>query len=137
MSSDRATQIRGDPRESVVAFVLGTIAPMPSAKTLLFLALAAAPALAQQKPLMVEHGVYQVHLLLHVIGTEEYTITDLRDGRRTITSITSTNDRGTKRTTTSSLTYAAHFEPISLKQESGPAVSETQITGNSAAGQTS
>jgi len=105
---------------------------MPSAKTLLFLALAAAPALAQQKPLMVEHGVYQVHLLLHVIGTEEYTITDLRDGRRTITSITSTNDRGAKRTTTSSLTYAAHFEPISLKQESGPAVSETQITGNSA-----
>lgn len=100
----------------------------------MFLALAATPALAQQpKPLMVEHGVYQVHLLLHAIGTEEYTITDLRDGRRTITSITSTNDRGTKRTTTSALTYAAHFEPLSLTQKSEPGTaSETQITGNSA-----
>ncbi len=82
---------------------------------------------------MVEHGVYQVHLLLRAIGTEEYTITDLRDGRRTITSITNTNDRGTKRTTTTALTYAARFEPLSLTQQATPGTtSETQITNNSA-----
>ena len=110
---------------------------MPSANSLptliALLALASAPAFSQQKPLIVEHGVYQVHLLLHTIGTEEYTINDLRDGRRTLTSITSTNDRGTKRTTTSTLTYADHFEPLSLTQKSEPGpTSETQITGNSA-----
>ena len=109
---------------------------MPSAKTLtplLALALASTSARSQQKPLMVEHGVYQVHSLLHAIGTEEYTITDLRDGRRTITSTTTTNDRGTKRTITAALTYGLHFEPFSLTQQSSPAaVSETEIKGNSA-----
>ena len=107
---------------------------MSSAKTLaLLLAIVAPTALSQQKPLLVEHGVYQVHLLLHTIGTEEYTIDDLRDGHRTITSVTTTNDRGTKRTTTSALTYADHFDPISLTQKSEPGpTSETQITGNSA-----
>ena len=118
-----------------VGLVLGTISPMPSAKTLtaLLALVCAIPSHAQQKPLVVEHGVYQVHLLLHAIGTEEYTITDLRDGRRTIMSTTTTNDRGTKRTTTAALTYAAHFEPLSLRQESTPGSSfETQITKNSA-----
>ena len=109
---------------------------MPSAKTLtplLALTLASTSARSQQKPLMVEHGVYQVHSLLHAIGTEEYTITDLRDGRRTITSTTTTNDRGTKRTITATLTYGLHFEPFSLTQQSSPAaVSETEIKGNSA-----
>jgi len=109
---------------------------MPSAKTLtplLALTLASTSARSQQKPLMVEHGVYQVHSLLHAIGTEEYTITDLRDGRRTITSTTTTNDRGTKRTITAALTYGLHFEPFSLTQQSSPAaVSETEIKGNSA-----
>ena len=108
---------------------------MPSAKSFAFLLALASPfAVSQQpKPLLVEHGVYQVHLLLHAIGTEEYTITDLRDGRRTITSTTTTNDRGTKRTTTASLTYAAHFEPLSLTQQSSPgSVFETEITKNSA-----
>ena len=108
---------------------------MPSVKSLAYLLALASPfAFSQQpKPLMVEHGVYQVHLLLHAIGTEEYTITDLRDGRRTITSTTSVNDRGTKRITTAALTYAAHFEPLSLTQESTPGSSfETQINKNSA-----
>ena len=108
---------------------------MPSAKSIAFLLVLASPfAVSQQpKPLMVEHGVYQVHLLLHAIGTEEYTITDLRDGRRTITSTTTTNDRGTTRTTTAALTYAAHFEPLSLTQQSVPGSSfETKIAKNSA-----
>lgn len=108
---------------------------MPSAKSLaLLLLLASTSAYSQQpKPLMVEHGVYQVHLLLHAIGTEEYTITDLRDGRRTITSTTSVNDRGTTRTTTAALTYGLHFEPLSLTQKTDPGGTfETQITKNSA-----
>ncbi len=110
---------------------------MPYAKSLLLFLALAIPAHSQQKPLMVEHGVYQVHLLLHAIGTEEYTITELRgasgDTRRTITSTTKTNDRGTQRTTAAALTYAPHFEPLSFTQESSAgSASETQITGNSA-----
>lgn len=114
--------------------LLGTITLMPSAKSLIFLLALTATAHAQQpQPLMVEHGVYQVHLLLHAIGTEEYTISDLRDGRRTITSTTNTNDRGTKRTTVSTITYGVHFEPERFTQQSTPgSASETQIVGGSA-----
>src|ERR1700721_1501053 len=86
-------------------------------------------AAAQQQPLVVEHGVYQVHLLLHTIGTEEYTITDTRDGRRVLTTATSTNDRGMKRTSVSTLTFGDHFEPLKLEQKSGDVVSTTEISG--------
>ena len=89
-------------------------------------------AAAQQQPLVVEHGVYQVHLLLHTIGTEEYTITDTRDGRRVLTTATSTNDRGMKRTSVSTLTFGDHFEPLKLEQKSGDVVSTTQVSGNEA-----
>jgi imidazolonepropionase-like amidohydrolase len=82
---------------------------------------------AQEKPLVVEHGVYQVHLLLHAIGTEEYSITDTRDGRRTLTTTTQTNDRGMKRTSVSSLVYSGRFEPERLEQKSGDTVNITQI----------
>ena len=115
----------------MVDLVLGTIAAMPSAKLLaLFLALTA--IVRAQQPLMVEHGVYQVHSLLHAIGTEEYKIEDLRDGRRTLTTTTSTNDRGTKRTTVSILTYAAHFEPLASSQQLPTSSAETQITSSHA-----
>jgi imidazolonepropionase-like amidohydrolase len=105
------------------AFVLKSIAS--------FAALGLLPALAaaQQRPLVIEHGVYQVHLLLHTIGTEEYTITDTHDGRRVLTTTTSTNDRGMKRTSVSTLTFGDHFEPLKLEQKSGDVVSTTEISG--------
>ena len=37
---------------------------------------------AQKKPLMVEEGRYSVHLLLHTIGTESYTVTETAPGQR-------------------------------------------------------
>jgi imidazolonepropionase-like amidohydrolase len=89
----------------------------------------AAPA---QQPLVLEHGVYQVHLLLHVIGTEEYTITQQPDGRRVLTTTTSTNDRGMKRTSVSTFTFGDHFEPLGLEQKSGDTVSTTEVSGSSA-----
>ena len=107
-----------------------TISPMLWFKSIASLAaLSLLPALAQQQPAVVEHGVYQVHLLLHAIGTEEYSITDSRDGSRVLTTTTSTNDRGMKRTSVSTLTFGDHFEPLKLEQKSGDVVSTTEISG--------
>jgi imidazolonepropionase-like amidohydrolase len=104
-------------------------------KILLALAAFALATSRAQQPLLVEHGVYQVHLLLHAIGTEEYRIEDLRDGRRMLTTTMSTNDRGTKRTTVSTLTYAAHFEPLSFTQQNSASPTpgaSTEISAKSA-----
>ncbi len=104
---------------------------MHSVKSLtIFLALTATSH--AQQPLMVEHGVYQVHSLLHAIGTEEYTVSDLRDGRRTLTTTSNINDRGNTRTTVSTLTYAAHFEPLAFSQQSPSSSADTQIASNHA-----
>ena len=89
-------------------------------------------ASAQEQPLVLEHGVYQVHLLLHAIGTEEYVVTEHPDGSRVLSSVTSTNDRGMKRTTVSTLTFGEHFEPVSLEQKSGDTASTTEISANTA-----
>jgi imidazolonepropionase-like amidohydrolase len=90
-----------------------------------------APAHAQQ-PITLEHGVYQVHLLLHAIGTEEYTIAEQPDGTRVLTTTTSTNDRGMKRSSVSALTFGDHFEPLKLEQKSGDVTSTTDISANRA-----
>ena len=94
--------------------------------------LALAAQQTHPKPLLVEHGVYQIHLLLHPIGTEEYTVEDLRDGRRSLTTNSSTNDRGMKRTSVATLTYGDHFEPLKLEQTSANATNTTEISGLSA-----
>jgi imidazolonepropionase-like amidohydrolase len=112
-----------------------TIATMPSPKLLLLLlslfATLTAPAPAQppaQQPLVLEHGVYQVHLLLHAIGTEEYTITQQGTaGPRTLITTTSTNDRGMKRTSSTTLTFGEHFDPQHLEQKSGDTTNTTEI----------
>lgn len=94
---------------------------------------------AQQAPLIVEHGVYGVHLLQHTIGTEEYDIADYGTHRR-ITVITKTSDRGMKRTATTTLDYQPNLTPTRLEQHivtpataTGAArdsSSLTEITGN-------
>ncbi len=90
------------------------------------------PAAAQSTPLLIEHGVYQVHLLLHAIGTEEYTVTDTRDGRRTLTASTNLNDRGMQRSSVTTLVYGDHFEPLRLAQTSASASALTEVSGNTA-----
>jgi imidazolonepropionase-like amidohydrolase len=98
---------------------------------LLALALLSVRANAQ-KPITLEHGVYQVHLLLHAIGTEEYSIAEQPGGTRVLTTTTNTNDRGMKRTSVSTLTFGDHFEPLKLEQKSGDVTSTTEIAANRA-----
>ncbi|CAN5533522.1 hypothetical protein BH10ACI4_BH10ACI4_15750 [soil metagenome] len=93
-------------------------------------------ARGQTTPRVLEHGTYKIHLLLHTIGTEDYTITEGGVGSskeqqalRILTAISTTSDRGMKRTSTSTLTFGSQLEPISLEQHSGaPATSEIQST---------
>jgi len=86
--------------------------------TILF-ALSAATLCAQQAPVLIEHGVYDVHLILHTIGSEEYRIT--RQGaQRQLTAISATNDRGMTRTVTTTVDFTADGTPIRLRQESTP-----------------
>ena len=83
-----------------------------------------APAQTQREPLVVEHGTYSIHLLLHAIGTEEYTVTQSNPAKpdnQVMTTTSTTADRGTKRTTTSTLTMGPMFTPITLQRATGVA----------------
>jgi imidazolonepropionase-like amidohydrolase len=99
---------------------------------------------AQRKPLMIEEGRYSVHLLLHTIGTESYTVTETAPGRQVMTATSTTSDRGMKRTSSTKLEMGPLFAPVVLEQRSlgssgasgssgGSAedVSLTEVTGGS------
>ncbi len=77
---------------------------------------ATAPAIAQGHDLVVEHGVYNVHLLLHAIGTEEYTVTAPGSHRLVMHATTTTSDRGMKRTVSTTLEMGEGFAPSRLEQ---------------------
>ena len=82
-----------------------------------------APA-QQREPLVVEHGTYSIHLLLHAIGTEEYTVTQTspdKPDNQVMTTTSTTADRGTKRTTSSTLTMGPMFTPVTLQRATGVA----------------
>jgi imidazolonepropionase-like amidohydrolase len=95
----------------------------------------------QNKPLMVEEGRYSVHLLLHTIGTESYTVTETRPGQMVMATTSTTSDRGMKRTSTTKLEMGPLFSPVVLEQKaSGSAgssggvaedVSLTEVKGGS------
>jgi imidazolonepropionase-like amidohydrolase len=90
---------------------------------------------AQDKPLIVEHGRYTVHLLLHPIGTEEYTVTQSRAGHFIMNTIWTASDRGTRRTISATLEMGAMSAPIQMEQTTTPANpdgdSVTVVKGNS------
>jgi imidazolonepropionase-like amidohydrolase len=91
---------------------------------LYLLAMLAPAATAQREPLVVEHGTYSIHLLLHAIGTEEYTVTQSSPGKpdnQVLTTTSTTSDRGTTRTTSSILTMGPMFTPITLQRATGVA----------------
>jgi imidazolonepropionase-like amidohydrolase len=91
---------------------------------LYLLAILAPAATAQREPLVVEHGTYSIHLLLHAIGTEEYTVTQSSPGKpdnQVLTTTSTTSDRGTTRTTSSTLTMGPMFTPITLTRATGVA----------------
>jgi imidazolonepropionase-like amidohydrolase len=79
---------------------------------------AVTPTQAADKPRIIEQGKYTVHLLLHPIGTEEYTVSELAPNRSALTTTSTTSDRGTKRTTSSTLEMGTQFAPIILDQKS-------------------
>jgi imidazolonepropionase-like amidohydrolase len=91
---------------------------------------------AQDKAPLVEHGRYTVHLLLHAIGTEEYTVTEPRPGHFVMTTTWTASDRGTKRTTFATLEMGALSTPTRLQQVATPANPDgdslTVLKGNTA-----
>ena len=73
---------------------------------------------AQNKPLVVEEGKYSIHLLLHTIGTESYTVTETAPGRLVMMTTSTSSDRGMKRTTNTKLEMGPSFAPVVLEQRS-------------------
>lgn len=90
---------------------------------------------AEGKPLVVEHGTYAIHMLLHTIGTEEYTVTDSDSGRLIMTTTSTSSERGIKHTTSSTLTMGPMFAPTMLEQRGAPASPDggslTEVKGTS------
>ena len=88
---------------------------------------------AQNHPLVVEEGSYSIHLLLHKIGTESYTVTEQGPGHLEMTTTSISSDRGMKRSVTSKLGMDASFAPLLLEQKSSGGSSEeewrTEIKG--------
>ena len=79
---------------------------------------------AQSTPIIVEHGTYSIHLLLHAIGTEEYTVTQTSPGKpdsQVMSTTSTTSDRGMQRTTSSTLTLGPMFTPLMLQRSAGVA----------------
>jgi imidazolonepropionase-like amidohydrolase len=91
---------------------------------------------AQNRPLVVEEGSYSIHLLLHTIGTENYTVTEQTPGHLEMTTTSTSSDRGMKRTVTSRLEMEASFAPLLLEQKSSGGSSEdewrTEVRGGTA-----
>ena len=83
--------------------------------TLALVVASSVSVIAQQPALTVEHGTYAVHLLLHRIGTEQYTVTETGSGRQ-LNVTTTTNDRGTSRTIATTLDFAVDNSPKRLEQ---------------------
>jgi imidazolonepropionase-like amidohydrolase len=81
----------------------------------------------EKLPPLVEHGVYSVHLLMHTIGREEYTITDV-GGQQKLQVITSTSDRINKSTITTTLTMTHNQTPLRLEQGNSSADSGHLVT---------
>lgn len=81
---------------------------------------------SESKPLVVEHGTFSIHLLLHTIGTEEYTVTDLGSGRLVMTTTSTSSDRGMKHSTSSTLEMGPMFAPTKLEQQRTPASPDSE-----------
>ena len=108
----------------------------PISFTLICLSMmACAQARAERKPIVVEQGTYTIHMLLHAIGTESYTVTDEGDGHQRLTITATSSDRGMKRSLTSTLEMGPRATPLQLDQDltttSGEVRSITQVKGTS------
>jgi len=90
--------------------------------------LSAGPVLAEHPPLMIEHGTYNVHLLLHSIGVEEYTVMEASPDRLVMQTSVNSADRGMKRSSMSTLEMNASYGPVRFEQHSFPANAGTDLS---------
>src|SRR5271170_7475741 len=72
----------------------------------------------QKQALVVEEGRYSMHLLLHKIGAESYTVTETAPGQLVMTTNSTLSDRGMKRTSDVKLEMGAMYAPVLLEQRS-------------------
>ncbi len=79
------------------------------------------PLRAEHQPLIIEHGIYNVHLLLHTIGVEEYTVTQVGPNHLVMNTRVTSTDRGTKRSSMSTVEMNASYGPLRFEQHSLPA----------------
>jgi imidazolonepropionase-like amidohydrolase len=92
----------------------------------LWIATFSLPAAAQSAPVVIEHGVYTIHLLLHPIGQEEYTVTQpLGAPGATLRSTSSSSDRGMKRLSQVTLQLGPAYAPLELSQRTTTTRGET------------
>lgn len=59
-------------------------------------------------------GTFAIHLILHEVGREEFTLTSNADGTRTLTTTFDYTDRTTRRTTSATLMTTADERPLML-----------------------
>ncbi len=71
---------------------------------------------AERRPQVIEHGTYNVHLLLHAIGVEEYTVTEEAPDRLVMETRVNAADRGMKRSSVSRLEMDASYKPVRFEQ---------------------
>ncbi len=90
---------------------------------------------AQQKSLMVEHGTYTIHSLLHAIGKEEYRVIRQPDGQLEMQTTSELSDRGSKRASTMTFDWGPRFEPLKLVQDTIPAAVDGTSTAEITAAQ--
>jgi imidazolonepropionase-like amidohydrolase len=86
----------------------------------------------ENKPLVVEEGRYSIHLLLHTIGTESYTVTETAPGRLVMTTTSTSSDRGMKRTTDTRLEMGPSFAPAVLEQRASGSSGSSGSSGATA-----
>jgi imidazolonepropionase-like amidohydrolase len=81
----------------------------------------------ENKPIVVEQGRYSIHLLLHKIGTESYTVTETAPERLVMTTTSTLSDRGMKRTSDVKLEMMGPlYTPVLLEQKSSGAAGEDE-----------
>ena len=76
-------------------------------------------------------GTFTIHLILHAVGQEEFTLTSNADGTRTLTTTFDYTDRTTRRTTSATLTTTADERPLKLEVQgaAGAPVTSLDVDG--------
>ena len=101
---------------------------------LAFLPIASRSGHAQAQAAAPVRGTFTIHLILHAVGQEEFTLSSNADGTRTLTTTLDYTDRTTRRTTTATLMTTADERPLKLDLQgaSGTPGTSLDVDGASA-----